>query len=63
MSFLPYHSNNSVMPAWVTIDETVNSIKRKQMTEFQTVRYGVMRYMGTQRRTVECVRALLKIRR
>ncbi|WP_170972934.1 hypothetical protein [Citrobacter sp. wls615] len=54
MSFLPYHSNNSVMPAWVTIDETINSIKRKQMKEFQTVRYGVMRYMGTLRRTVEC---------
>ncbi len=33
MSSVPYHSNNSVMPVWVTIDEAVNIIKKQASEE------------------------------
>lgn len=50
MSSVPYHSNNSVMPVWVTIYEAVNIIKKhKLMRRLQPVKYGVMRSMGTLR--------------
>jgi hypothetical protein len=29
MNSIPYHSNNSVKPAWVTLDGTVNIIKKQ----------------------------------
>jgi hypothetical protein len=29
MNSIPYHSNNSAKPAWVTLDGTVNIIKKQ----------------------------------
>lgn len=33
MNAVPYHSNNSVMPVWVTVDEAVDIIKRQTNEE------------------------------
>ncbi|SUI04527.1 Uncharacterised protein [Salmonella enterica subsp. indica] len=48
MNSILYHSNNSVMPVWVTIDEAVNIIKSKRVWRLQPVRSDVvMHSMGT----------------
>lgn len=46
MNALPYHSKNSVMPVWVTIDEAVNIIKNRVVLRLQPVKSGAMPFTG-----------------
>ena len=46
MNSIPYHSNNSAMPVWVTIDEVVNVQKSKRVLRLRPVKSGAMRSMG-----------------
>lgn len=44
MNSIPYHSNNSAMPVWVTIDEAVNVIKKQagiEITASEVWRYAL----------------------
>lgn len=49
MNAQPYHSNNSVMPVWVTIDEAVNIIKNRVVLKLRPVKSGAMPFTGISR--------------